>query len=231
MECARIGRGWGGEDWFRLGDRDLGLDLVRTQALREGVPLTDDDGELAARVGLASAARPGDGRSASDTRRWHQPAASRSRSGSSGVGHEDEVEARSSTRARTAARAVPGLVAALAAADAVLFAPSNPYLSIGPILAVRGIRDAIASTTGPLRRGEPARRGRGGRRDRRAVCSRAWQAGRRRHTSRGVYGELVDELVVDESDADDGFPVASTRMSDEASERRLAEAVLEVACA
>jgi len=225
LESARE---WGGESWFRLGDRDLGLHLVRTKALREGRPLSEVTAQLAARVGLAQRLVP----ATDDRLRTHvRTPAGRFAFQEWFVGrrHEDEVEAVEYEGAE-AARAVPGLVAAMAAADALLFAPSNPYLSIGPILAVREIGDAIASrrvrcvAVSPLVGGE-AVTGPAGR-----MLTRMAGGTTPEHV-RGVYGELVDELVVDESDAVDGFPVAVTRMSDDASERRLAEAVLEIACA
>ena len=59
-----------------------------------------------------------------------------------GRGHEDEVDGVVYEGA-DAAEPAPGVLDALASADAILFAPSNPYLSIGPILAVRAIREAV----------------------------------------------------------------------------------------
>ena len=84
---------WGGEDWFRLGDRDLGLHLVRTEALRDGATLSEVTAALARRVGLATRIVP----ATDDRLRTHVHHAgrdgSRSRSGSSVVGTRDEVDA------------------------------------------------------------------------------------------------------------------------------------------
>ena len=145
--------------------------------------------------------------------------------------HEDDVDAVEYEGAELAA-AAPGVLDAIAGADAVLFAPSNPYLSLGPILAVRDIRDAIGErkircvAVSPLAGGEaftgPAAR----------MLNRMAGGTTPAHLA-GVYGELIDELVIDESDAGQpggAYRVASTRMTDAASERRLAQTVLEVAC-
>ena len=147
--------------------------------------------------------------------------------------HEDEVDAVDYEGADDAGPA-PGVLEALAAADAILIAPSNPYLSIGPIVAVAEIRAAIearrvravgvsplvggAAVTGPL--GRMLSRMAGG-------TSPEFVARR--------YDALIDALVIDEADApataDVELVVAQTLMRDAESERRLAEAVLETACA
>ena len=132
---------FGGEDWFRLGDRDIGLHLVRTRALRDGVPLSEVTSELARRIGRDRAGRPCDRRppphACADACRTvfvsgvvRRP---RPRDEVDGVEYEGADEA----------RPAPGIARALADADALLFAPSNPFLSIGPILAVGAIREAI----------------------------------------------------------------------------------------
>jgi LPPG:FO 2-phospho-L-lactate transferase len=123
---------------------------------------------------------------------------------------------------------------ALEAADAILLAPSNPYLSIGPILAVREIRDAIerrsvrclavsplvggAAVTGPAGR----------------MLSRMAGGTTPRHVT-DCYLGLIDALVIDEVDAPaEAFVeiiVTQTLMRDRESARQLAEVVLEAACA
>ena len=133
---------WGGEDWFRLGDLDIGLHLVRTRALRDGVPLSEVTRDLCARAGLDTRILP----ATDDRLRTHvvTPAGTFGfQEWYVGRRHEDEIDAVEYEGA-DAAQPAPGVLDALAAADAILLAPSNPYLSLGPILAVRGIRDAIA---------------------------------------------------------------------------------------
>jgi LPPG:FO 2-phospho-L-lactate transferase len=223
---------FGGEDWFRLGDRDIGLHLVRSQALREGTPLSGITAQLSARVGLGSRIVP-----ATDDRlrTYVLTPAGRFPFQEWFVGrqHRDEVDAVEYDGAESAHPA-PGVLDALEEANAILFAPSNPYLSIGPILAVGAIRDAIerrrvrcvavsplvggAAVTGPAAR----------------MLARMAGGTTPAHVS-GSYEGLIDCLVVDESDASDDagiqVVVARTVMSDRVIERRLAEVVLEAACA
>ena len=222
---------WGGTDWFRLGDRDIGLHLVRTEALRRGAALSDVTSDLCAYVGLTSRIVP-----ATDDRLRTQVTTPAGRFPFQewfvGRRHEDEVDAVDYDGADHA-RPAPGVLEALDATDAILLAPSNPYLSLGPILAVTGIRAAIearrvravavsplvggASVTGPL--GRMLTRMAGG-------TSPAHVAGR--------YEGLVDALVIDEADDSATAPVelvvAKTLMRDPESEKRLAERVLEAAC-
>jgi LPPG:FO 2-phospho-L-lactate transferase len=147
--------------------------------------------------------------------------------------HEDDVDAVDYEGAG-GARAAPGVVEALEDADAILFAPSNPYLSIGPIVAVREIRAAIESrrvrclAVSPLVGGAavtgPAAR----------MLTRMAGGASPRHVT-GCYEGLVDGLVIDDSDApadaDVDLVVTGTLMLDRAAEQRLAEVVLEAACA
>jgi len=223
---------WGGPDWFRLGDRDLGLHLVRTEALRNGRSLSQVTADLCARVGLTSRIVP----ATDDRLRTHvtTPAARFSfQEWFVGRRHEDEVDAVDYEGAEDA-RPAPGVLEALAAAEAILLAPSNPYLSIGPILAVAAIRAAIearsvrsvavsplvggAAVTGPL--GHMLTRMAGG-------TTPAHVA----HCHEG----LIDVLVIDGADApataEVELVVTQTVMRDADFERRLAERVLETACA
>jgi LPPG:FO 2-phospho-L-lactate transferase len=223
---------FGGEDWFRLGDRDLGLHLVRTQAFRDGVPLSEITTRLTARAGVSSRILP----ATDDRLRTHvlTPAGRFAfQEWYVGRHHDDEVEAVEYEGA-AGARAAPGVLDALREAAAILLAPSNPYLSIGPILAVDEIRRAIAerrsrclavsplvggaAVTGPL--GRMLIRMAGG-------TSPAHVA--------SCYEGLIDALVIDgtdaSADADVELVVTRTLMRSRDDERRLAEVVLETACA
>jgi LPPG:FO 2-phospho-L-lactate transferase len=223
---------WGGENWFRLGDLDLGLHLVRTRRLHEGATLSEVTAELGARRELATSILP-----ATDDRlrTWVEtPAGSFPfQEWYVGRGHRDEVTGVSYDGAESA-RPAPGVAEALADAEAILLAPSNPFLSLGPILAVREIRDAIVarrvrcvavsplvggrSVTGPLDR----------------MLRRMAGGTTPEHVARS-YDGLIDALVIDEVDApaEASVPLVATQtlMRDRDAERRLAEAVLEVACA
>jgi LPPG:FO 2-phospho-L-lactate transferase len=222
---------WGGEGWFRLGDRDLGLHLVRTQALRGGTPLSEITRALCERAGVATGIVP----ATDDRLRTHVVTpAGRFRFQEWFVGrrHEDEVDEVDYEGAADA-RPAPGALEALAGAEAILLAPSNPYLSIGPILAVASIRDAIEArrvrcvAVSPLVGGKAV----SGPLDR--MLSRMAGGTEPRFVAQSYLG-LIDALVIDEADApaeaDIELVVAGTLMRDREAERRLADRVLEAAC-
>ena len=223
---------WGGEDWFRLGDRDLGLHLVRTPELRRGARLSEVTARLAARVGLETRLLP-----ATDERLRTQVLTPAGRFAFQewfvGRAHRDEVDAVEYEGSETA-RPARGVLEALAAADVLLLAPSNPYLSIGPILAVEGIRRALEQRTARCLAVSPLVGGSAvtGPLDR--MLSRMAGGTTPAHVARCHEG-IIDALVIDESDAPSEAPVelvvTSTLMRDRDAARRLAEIVLEAACA
>jgi LPPG:FO 2-phospho-L-lactate transferase len=128
--------------WFQLGDRDLATNLLRTTWLRAGRPLSDVTAELARRYGLRARLVPMSDdpvRTFIHTERGRlafQDYLVRGR----GRGRVRRIELDGVRRARPA----PGVLAALRSAPAVLIAPSNPLVSIGPILALPGVREALA---------------------------------------------------------------------------------------
>jgi len=220
---------WGGEDWFRLGDLDVGLHLVRTQALRTGEPLSAVTARLAAAAGLATRLLP-----ATDDplRTWLETPA--------GVfpfqewfvarGHRDEVDG-VRFEGEAAARPAPGVLEAIAAAEAIVIAPSNPYVSIHPILAVRAIRAALASRRVPCVAVSPIVGGRAvkGPADR---MLRRMAGGTTPEHVAACYEGLIDALVVDEADGPGGTirtVVTRTLMTDPAAARALAETTLRAA--
>jgi LPPG:FO 2-phospho-L-lactate transferase len=141
-----------GPQWFGLGDRDLATHLVRTQLLSAGYPLSE------VTVALCNRWQPGvrllpmsddrvethvlvdlpDGRRAIHFQEWW-------------VRHGARVPAAGfvPVGAETA-KPAPGVLDALAAADVVLLAPSNPIVSIGVLLAVPGLRDALVESAAPV---------------------------------------------------------------------------------
>ena len=134
--------------WFGLGDLDLGTHLFRTGLLAEGVPLSEITGRIAERFGVGARLLP-----ASDDRIETRIECT----GPDGTqldlhfqeywvrrGGTDEVTGVRYAGAEAAAPA-PGVMEAIAGADAVVVCPSNPVVSIGPILAVPGIREAVAA--------------------------------------------------------------------------------------
>ena len=218
----------GGEDWFQLGDLDLGLHLVRTQALRGGEPLSAVTLRLAEALGIEARVLP-----ATDDRlrTWLTTPAGEFPFQEWFVarGHRDEVDA---VRFQGNAEAAPGVLEAVDEAELLLVAPSNPYVSIGPILAVRGIRDALARRRVPAVAVSPLIGGRAVRGPADRMLSRLAGGTTPGHVA-GTYRGLIDALVVDEADADDldGLGdvrpiVARTLMSDPDARRRLAEAAL-----
>ena len=141
--ALRMAEALGAETWFTLGDRDIGLHLVRTALLREGRPLSETFAYLADRLGVGVRLLPAtDDRLRTfletpegelDFQTWFV----RRR-------HADRVLGVRFDGAE-AARPAPGVLDAVADADTVFLAPSNPFVSIGPILAVPGLREAVAA--------------------------------------------------------------------------------------
>jgi LPPG:FO 2-phospho-L-lactate transferase len=222
----------GGEDWFGLGDRDLGLHLVRTQALRAGDPLSVVTARVAAALGVEARLLP-----ATDDRlrTWIGTAAGEFPFQEWFVarGHRDEAEHLRFEGAESAAPA-PGVLDAIDAADLLLLAPSNPYVSIAPILAVAAVRDALARRDVPCVAVSPLIGGRAVKGPADRMLRRLAGGTSPRHVA-GCYAGLIDALVVDEADADDldGLGdvrpiVTQTLMADAGARRRLAETALGV---
>jgi LPPG:FO 2-phospho-L-lactate transferase len=223
-------RALGGEGWFALGDRDLGLHLVRTAALRAGEPLSAVTARLADALGVETRLLPAtDGR----LRTWIDTAAGSFPFQEWFVarGHRDEVDGVRFEGAEAAAPA-PGVLEAIDAADALLIAPSNPYVSIAPILAVAALREALARRRVPCVAVSPLIGGRAVKGPADRMLTRLAGGTSPRHVAR-CYSGLIDAIVVDEADADDlagldGVQAIVTRtlMVDADARRRLAEAAL-----
>ncbi len=130
-----------GQTWFRLGDRDLATHLYRTQRLREGATLTEVTGEIARAWGITMPLLP-----MSDDRVETRIGLSEGE-----IGFQDYFVARrhsvpvQAVRFAGAERAAPGpgVLDALAGAERIVICPSNPIVSVGPVLAVPGIREAL----------------------------------------------------------------------------------------
>jgi LPPG:FO 2-phospho-L-lactate transferase len=134
----------GGESWFRIGDIDLATHLLRTTMLRAGSTLTETAAIISARNGIRSRILP-----MSDA---PVPTIVHTEEGSIPF-QEYFVRRRCEPRVRgftfrdvEQARPAPGVLEALETADAVIVCPSNPFISIGPILSVPGIREALRRT-------------------------------------------------------------------------------------
>lgn len=243
---ADEGRGWGragetwraletvrelgGERWFALGDLDLGLHLVRTQALRAGEALSAVTARLASALGVETRVLP----ATDDTlRTWlATPAGSFPfQEWFVARGHRDEVDALRFEGA-AAARPAPGTLGAIADADLIVIAPSNPYVSIHPILAVGALRDGLAARRVPCVAVSPLIGGRAVKGPADRMLRRLAGGTSPSHVT-DCYKGLIDAIVVDEADADDldGLGevrpmVTQTLMIDDDARRRLAGVVL-----
>ncbi len=144
-------RRYGGISWFNLGDRDLGTHLYRTHRLDEGATLSEVTAEIVRSWGLDLAVLP-----VSDDRVETRVVLRDGDAETPAAGEVNFQEyfvkrhhgvAVSSVRfvGCENARPAPGVLDALAGADLVVIAPSNPIVSIGPVLAVPGVRDALAA--------------------------------------------------------------------------------------
>jgi LPPG:FO 2-phospho-L-lactate transferase len=222
----------GGADWFRLGDRDLGLHLVRTEALRRGEPLSTVTARLATEFGLRITLHPATDdrlrtllRTPSGTFPFQEWFVAR--------GHRDPVDAINFIGADSAEPA-PGVVEALDEADVIAIAPSNPFVSIGPILAVRGIREALERRNAPAVAVSPLIGGRAVKGPAAEMMTRLAGGTTPRHLAR-CYEGLIDALVIDEADADDAADlgvrtiVTRTLMDGAEGRIRVAEAALDAA--
>jgi LPPG:FO 2-phospho-L-lactate transferase len=224
----------GGEDWFRLGDRDLGLHLVRTEALSRGDPLSAVTRSLARALGLELTLVP-----ATDDRLRtivETPAGAFSfQEWFVARGHRDEVD-RLRFEGADSARPAPGVLDALEQADVILITPSNPFVSIGPILAVPAIREAVEQRKVPAVAVSPLIGGRAVKGPADAMMTRLAGGTTPAHVAR-CYEGLIDALVIDEADAggETDLPVRAivtrTLMDGPEGRLRVAEAALEGAAA
>jgi LPPG:FO 2-phospho-L-lactate transferase len=225
----------GGETWFQLGDRDIGLHLVRTEALRAGEPLSSITARLARPLGVEATLLP----STDDLlRTWIEtPAGSFSlEEWFVARGHGDEVDGVRFEGAETA-RPAPGVLEAIDAAELLLLAPSNPFVSIGPILAVAEIRAALERRRVPAVAVSPLIGGKSVKGPADRMLARLAGGTTPAHVA-GCYGGLIDLLVLDEADEAGAEAVAErgvrpvvtkTLMRDADARRRLAEAALDAA--
>jgi LPPG:FO 2-phospho-L-lactate transferase len=225
----------GGEGWFMLGDRDLGLHLVRTQALRGGEPLSAVTARIAAALGIEATLLP-----ATDDRlrTWVDTPAGSFPFQEWFVArrHRDDVD-RVRFDGEDTATPAPGVVEAIEQAELLVICPSNPFISIWPILAVSEIRFALERRRVPSIAVSPLVGGR-------AIKGPADRM--LEHLAGGTdparvatcYPGVIDALVFDESDADGAAGVelngvrpvvTKTLMPDVDAAVALAQAVLDSA--
>jgi LPPG:FO 2-phospho-L-lactate transferase len=223
----------GGEAWFRLGDRDLGLHLVRTQALRAGDALSAVTARITAALGLEATILPATDETlrtwldtpngSLDFQQWFVARA-----------HRDPVD-RVRFEGSTEARPAPGVLEALHDAELILIAPSNPFVSIGPILAVERIRSALERRRVPCVAVSPLIGGAAVKGPAASMLQRLEGGTSPAHVAQ-CYAGLIDAMVIDNADAEGTDAVAAlgvrpivtkTLMRDAAARRALAEAALD----
>jgi LPPG:FO 2-phospho-L-lactate transferase len=191
----------GGEDWFRLGDRDLALHVERTRRLRLGQTLSEVTSDICRRLGIGARVVP-----MSDDR-----VRTRVRGDAGWIDFQDyfvRQQCRSVVHELafdgvTLARPQADITAALRSGDvrAVIVCPSNPFISVEPILAIPGMRDAIKASGAPVVAVSPIIGGHAVKgptakimRELGLEASAAGVAAR--------YGDLLDGYIVDHADAD-----------------------------
>lgn len=139
---------YGADTWFRLGDLDLATHLHRSERLRAGAPLSAVTAEIAAAWDVATHIVPMTDDTVSTRITVERPG------GDLEVLRMQEWFVRERTAppvvavefaGAATARPAPGVLEAIAAADTIIVCPSNPIISIGPILAVPGVRDALVA--------------------------------------------------------------------------------------
>ena len=227
--------GWlerlGAPGWFQLSDRDLATCLFRTAFRAEGGSYTEATARIASALGVRATVLP----------MCEQPVRCRVRTPAGwrelqqflildrGEGEIEDVE----LAGIDAATATPEVEAAIAAAETIVIAPSNPVISIGPILRVAGIREAIAAANARVTAVSPLVGGRSVKGPTEAFVASTGQP----VSAAGVaalYAGVIDAMVIDEGDpepgpADVAVLSCATLMQDAEGRRRVASDVLEFA--
>ena len=228
---GQLGR-LGEETWFQLGDLDLATHILRTEHLHRGRPLSEVTGDLGQRLELPIRLLP----------MTDQAVTTRVHTTDGRDLHIQEYLVREGCRPEIAtfefrgaerAQPGPGVLEAIRAADVVLLAPSNPIISIGPILAVPGIRVQVAAAA-QVTAVSPIVSGRAIKGPAVAMLAAlglpASPAG-----VASCYSDLIQLLVIDELDRERRAEVEAmgirthvcdTMMVDQMAQARLAEAVL-----
>jgi LPPG:FO 2-phospho-L-lactate transferase len=218
----------GSPGWFRLSDRDLATCLYRTHFMAEGGTLTAAQGQIARALGASAGVLP----------MTDQPVHSRVLTAAGWRGLQEflildrskpSIE-RVEVEGLEEAGPTPQVLEALAAAEAIVVGPSNPVISIGPILSVPGMREAMDYSRAPVVAVSPFVAGRAVK----GPTEKFMAAVGRPATAAGVaslYEGVIDAMVVDADDPDpppEGIPVLScpTLMEGAEGRRALAERVL-----
>ena len=226
---------YGNEDWFMLGDRDLATHIHRTKLLRQGKTLSEITDELRKQFGLTLRILP---MSDQNVRTHIQTPA--------GLLHFQEYMVKRRCvdpvldvvfAGASESRPAPGVLDAIKEAEAILIAPSNPIVSIGSILAIPGIHDALHEASGmvvaisPIVGGAPIK----------GPADKLMLGLKMEVSAVGVaryYRDFLDVMVIDKQDEhllgaieDLGIPAVATNtiMHNGAAKKALAQKVIEIA--
>jgi LPPG:FO 2-phospho-L-lactate transferase len=221
----------GSPGWFRLSDRDLATCLYRTHFMAEGGTLTAAQGQIARALGVLAAVLP----------MSEERVSTRVLTPMGWVGLQEYLVAERAeppiqgveAQGLDAAKPTPQVLEALADAEAIVIGPSNPVISIGPILAVPGMREAIAASGAPVVAVSPFVAGHAVK----GPSEKFMAAIGRPSSAVGVaslYEGVIQAMVVDADDPDpgpEGIKVLScpTLMEGSDGRRELAQRVLEFA--
>lgn len=198
----------GGSDWFLLGDGDLALHVLRTAALAAGETLSETTAAFARSWGIRATILPmTDDLVATEVETDEGPLAFQ----------RYFVARRCEPRVSdirfigvSTALPAPGVLAAIAAAEAILIAPSNPFLSVDPVLAVPGLRQALKNARAPVIAVSPIVGGKAVKGPTAKLMAELGfdisAAAVARH-----YNGVIDAMLVDERDPPGGLPVRSAR--------------------
>jgi LPPG:FO 2-phospho-L-lactate transferase len=216
--------GAGRPAWFRLGDRDLAMCLIRTELLGRGERLTAAHAEVVRAMGVDAEVLP----------MADEPVRTRVRVGGDWLSLQEFLIVRGAQGPVEAvelvgieeSRPTPEVLEAISAAGVIVIGPSNPVISIGPILEVPGMRGALRSSPAPVVAVSPFVGGRSLKGPTELFCE---QAGIERSAA-GVaraYADVIDGIVADEDVESVRLFRANTVMDSVQSRRRVAEEVLD----
>jgi len=228
-------RRFGHETWFRIGDRDLATHLHRTRLLREGRTLAEATADIARAFGVRARILP----MSNDRVRTRVVTDGGVLSFQEYLVRDRAAPAVTGVRfeGAEAAKPAPGVLEVIARAEAILIAPSNPIGSIGPILAIPGVRRAIADAKAPVAAVSPIIAGR----QLQPPALEMMRGLRLEPTAAGVaflYADLLQVFVMDEQDSDlvpkvEGMKIrpvlTDTLMASPAKRAALAATVLDAA--
>jgi LPPG:FO 2-phospho-L-lactate transferase len=235
FDALEMLRAYGEDTWFQIGDKDFATDILRTGMLAAGRTLTEATHTLCTGLGVGPALLPmcdqpvatviqtADGELDFQeyfVRQHHEPTVT-------GVRYRDIESARPSEP----------VLATIAEAEAIVMCPSNPIVSIGPILAVPGMREALLASAAPKIAVSPIVAGAA----LRGPADRMLESLGHEVSAHGVaqlYADLIQGMVIDEADAALAAPIrtlgmevlaAQTVMRDDRSREVLAGTVLDFA--